>query len=32
MVARDGYRSNNVTGDEWNAICKLFEALGLQPV
>jgi ankyrin repeat protein len=29
-VARHGYRSNNVTAEQRNAVCRLFEALGLE--
>jgi ankyrin repeat protein len=30
MVARFGYRSNNVTAEEREAVCKLFRSLGFE--
>lgn len=30
MVARDGYRSNNVTGEQRAAVCEVFRALGIE--
>jgi ankyrin repeat protein len=30
MVARDGYRSNDVTAEQRSAVCELFSSLGLE--
>ena len=30
MVARNGYRSNNVTPEQRSAVCQLFESLGFE--